>query len=98
VMEKCTFCVQRILEGKGNARDEKRPLRDLEIQTACQQGCPTQAIVFGDLLDPTSRVARMSKGDERRYWVLNDLNTKPGVTYLKKIDREVDIVSQGAGG
>ena len=90
VMEKCTFCVQRILEGKGNARDENRPLRDLEIKTACQQGCPTQAIVFGDLLDPESMVAKMSKEGERRYWVFNELNTKPGVTYLKKFDREVE--------
>ncbi len=89
VMEKCTFCVQRILEGKGNARDENRPLRDLEIKTACQQGCPTDAIVFGDLLDPASKVAKLSTEGDRRYWVFNDLNTKPGVTYLKKIDREV---------
>jgi anaerobic selenocysteine-containing dehydrogenase/Fe-S-cluster-containing dehydrogenase component len=96
VMEKCTFCVQRILEGKGNARDEHRPLRDLEIQTACQQSCPTQAIVFGDLLDPASRVAGLSKGDSRRYWALNDLNTKPAVTYLKKIDREVVGETPGA--
>ena len=87
VMEKCTFCVQRILEGKGNARDENRPLRDGEIQTACAQGCPTQAIVFGDLMDPDSRVSKLSHG-ERRYWALNDLNTKPGVTYLKKLERE----------
>jgi molybdopterin-containing oxidoreductase family iron-sulfur binding subunit len=87
VMEKCTFCVQRILEGKGNARDENRPLRDGEIQTACAQGCPTQAIVFGDLMDPESRVSKLSHG-ERRYWALNDLNTKPGVTYLKKLERE----------
>jgi molybdopterin-containing oxidoreductase family iron-sulfur binding subunit len=87
VMEKCTFCVQRILEGKGNARDESRPLRDLEIQTACQQSCPSQAIVFGDLLDPASQVSKLSWQGERRYWALNDLNTKPAITYLKKIDR-----------
>jgi molybdopterin-containing oxidoreductase family iron-sulfur binding subunit len=88
VMEKCTFCVQRILEGKGDARDHNRPLADLEIQTACQQSCPTQAIVFGDLLEPESQVARASTQGERRYWVLNDLNTKPAITYLKKIERE----------
>jgi molybdopterin-containing oxidoreductase family iron-sulfur binding subunit len=88
VMEKCTMCIQRILEGKGNAKDEKRPVKDGEIQTACQQSCPTEAIVFGDLLDPNSRVAKLSKSDPRRYWVLEDLNTKPGVTYLKKIERE----------
>jgi len=87
VMEKCTMCVQRILEGKGNAKDEKRPIRDGEIQTACAQSCPTQAIVFGDLMDPNSEVHRKSFG-ERRYWVLEELNTKPGVTYLKKMQRE----------
>ena len=87
VMEKCTMCVQRILEGKGNAKDESRPVRDGEIQTACAQSCPTQAIVFGDLLDRQSNVAKLSHG-ERRYWVLEELNTKPGVTYLKKIERE----------
>ncbi|HET9328525.1 MAG TPA: molybdopterin-dependent oxidoreductase [Candidatus Eisenbacteria bacterium] len=88
VMEKCTFCVQRILEGKGNAKDEERPLRDGEIKTACQQSCPTEAIVFGDLMDPNARVTQLSKNDERRYWVLEELNTKPGITYLKKIERE----------
>jgi len=87
VMEKCTMCVQRILEGKGHARDQERALKDLEIQTACQQSCPTQAIVFGDLLDPESEVSKRSH-DERAYWVLGELNTKPGVTYLKKIARE----------
>jgi molybdopterin-containing oxidoreductase family iron-sulfur binding subunit len=87
VMEKCTMCVQRILEGKGNAKDENRELRDGEFTTACAQSCPTEAIVFGDLLDPQSRVSKLSHG-ERRYWVLNELNTKPGVTYLKKIQRD----------
>jgi molybdopterin-containing oxidoreductase family iron-sulfur binding subunit len=83
VMEKCSMCIQRILEGKGNAKDENRAVRDGEIQTACAQSCPTQAIVFGDLMDPESRVSKLSHG-ERRYWALNELNTKPGVTYLKK--------------
>jgi molybdopterin-containing oxidoreductase family iron-sulfur binding subunit len=87
VMEKCTMCVQRILEGKGHAKDESRDVRDGEIRTACQQSCPTQAIVFGDLLDAESQVAKLSYG-ERRYWVLDDLNTKPGVTYLRKLQRE----------
>ncbi|HYM82128.1 MAG TPA: molybdopterin-dependent oxidoreductase [Candidatus Limnocylindria bacterium] len=91
VMEKCTMCVQRILEGKGNAKDEQRALRDGEIQTACAQTCPTQAIVFGDLVDPESAVSKASHG-ERRYWVLGDLNTKPGVTYLKKVQRPVEPV------
>ncbi len=88
VMEKCTMCIQRILEGKGTAKDEGRAVRDGDITTACAQSCPTQAIVFGDLIDPESNVSKLSHG-ERRYWVLNELNTKPGVTYLKKIQREV---------
>ncbi|HEY2953748.1 MAG TPA: molybdopterin-dependent oxidoreductase [Candidatus Eisenbacteria bacterium] len=85
VMEKCTMCVQRILEGKGNAKDENRAVRDLEIQTACQQSCPTQAIVFGDLLDPESRVSKLSRA-QRAYWALDELNTGPGVTYLKEVE------------
>jgi len=85
VMEKCTMCIQRILEGKGIAKDEERPLRDGEIQTACQQSCPTQAITFGDLLDPESRVAKLSRA-QRAYWALDELNTGPGVTYLKELE------------
>src|SRR4029079_11516681 len=85
VMEKCTMCVQRILEGKGNAKDEHREVHDGDFTTACAQSCPTQAIVFGDLLDPNSRVAKLARHDERRYWVLNELNTKPNVTYLKRV-------------
>jgi molybdopterin-containing oxidoreductase family iron-sulfur binding subunit len=89
VMEKCTMCVQRILEGKGNAKDEKRPVRDGEIQTACAQSCPTRAITFGDLMDPDSLVHQKSFG-ERRYWVFEELNTKPGVTYLQKMTRDTE--------
>jgi molybdopterin-containing oxidoreductase family iron-sulfur binding subunit len=86
VMEKCTFCVQRIVEGKNNARRERRPVMDGEISTACQQACPAQAITFGDLKDPESAVSRLAARDEPRpYHVLNELNTKPAVTYLKKI-------------
>jgi molybdopterin-containing oxidoreductase family iron-sulfur binding subunit len=87
VMEKCTMCVQRILEGKGNAKDEDRPVRDGEIQTACAQTCPSQAITFGDLADTTTAVHKASHG-ERRYWVFEELNTKPGVTYLQKVKRD----------
>jgi molybdopterin-containing oxidoreductase family iron-sulfur binding subunit len=87
VMEKCTFCVQRILEGKGNARDENRALKDGDINTACAQSCPGEAIVFGDLMDPNSRVSKLSRDERRRYWALGELNTKPGITYLKKYDR-----------
>jgi len=90
VMEKCTMCIQRILEAKGIAKDEERTLRDGEFQTACAQSCPTQAITFGDLADPESAVHRVSFG-ERRYWVLNELNTKPGVTYLKRVRRDAGL-------
>ena len=86
VMEKCTFCVQRIQEGKGRAKDEQRPLRDGEITPACAQTCPAEAIIFGDLNDATSRVARLSH-DPRGYRVLDILNTRPAITYLKKVVR-----------
>lgn len=87
VMEKCTMCIQRILEGKGNAKDENRPVRDGEIQTACAQTCPAHAITFGDLADETTAVFAASHGP-RRYWVFEELNTKPGVTYLQKVKRD----------
>lgn len=84
VMEKCTFCVQRIRAKELTARAEGRPLRDGEIVPACAQTCPTQAIVFGDLKDPASAVSRQ-KRDSRQYHVLDHLNTQPAITYLKKI-------------
>jgi anaerobic selenocysteine-containing dehydrogenase/Fe-S-cluster-containing dehydrogenase component len=87
VMEKCTMCVQRILEAKGVAKDEGRKLKDGEFQTACAQTCPTRAITFGDLADPGSAVHEASLG-ERKYWVLEELNTKPGVTYRKRVRRD----------
>ena len=87
IMEKCTMCVQRIIAGRDRARDEGRLPRDGEIQTACQQTCPTQAITFGDLKDGKSRVSRLS-GSSRGYHVLGELGTRPALTYLKKILRE----------
>ena len=84
VMEKCTFCVQRIQEGKERARDEDRPVRDGDVTPACAQTCPAQAIVFGDLNDPDSRVSQLSAAD-RGYHALGVLNTRPAVTYLKKL-------------
>jgi molybdopterin-containing oxidoreductase family iron-sulfur binding subunit len=84
VMEKCTFCVQRIRGAQHQARMEDRPLRDGEVRTACQQTCPADAIVFGDLRNPDARAARLA-ADARAYHVLEDLNTRPGVVYLTKV-------------
>ncbi|MCE9667608.1 TAT-variant-translocated molybdopterin oxidoreductase [Myxococcus stipitatus] len=84
VMEKCSLCVQRIQEGKAAASREGRPLRDGDIQTACQQSCPAKAIHFGDLNDPESRVAKLAK-DGRAFRLLEELNIGPSITYLTKI-------------
>jgi molybdopterin-containing oxidoreductase family iron-sulfur binding subunit len=92
VMEKCSFCVQRIREVQNRARLEgQRPVRDGEVVPACQQACPAEAIVFGDIRDPHSRVAQVVQ-NERGYRVLDVLiNTQPAVTYLKKVTfHEVD--------
>jgi molybdopterin-containing oxidoreductase family iron-sulfur binding subunit len=84
VMEKCTFCVQRIRGAELAAKAEDRELRDGEIVPACAQTCPTRAIVFGDLKDPESEVSKLAE-NPRRYHVLEHVNTHPAVTYLKKI-------------
>lgn len=81
VMEKCTYCVQRIAHGRMNAEKENRKIRDGEVITACQQACPADAIIFGDLSDPNSRVSQL-KARERNYGLLEDLNTRPRTTYL----------------
>jgi molybdopterin-containing oxidoreductase family iron-sulfur binding subunit len=80
-MEKCTYCIQRIQEAKIGAELENRPVRDGEIVTACQAACPTETIVFGNINDPNSRVAKL-KADKRNYSLLSDLNTRPRTTYL----------------
>jgi molybdopterin-containing oxidoreductase family iron-sulfur binding subunit len=84
VMEKCSLCVQRIQLAKNIALQGRRELADGEIQTACQQACPTQAIVFGDLKDPNSRVSQLQRS-QRKYQVLDELGTRPNVNYLKKV-------------
>ncbi len=82
VMEKCTFCIQRIHKAEFQAESEKRDVRDGEVTPACAQACPANAIVFGRIDDPNSRVSQMSKQD-RGYHQLDELRTTPRITYLK---------------
>ena len=81
VMEKCTYCTQRISAARIEAEKDGRKIRDGEVVTACQAACPTEAITFGDMSDPTSKVAKAKK-DHRDYVLLNELNTQPRTTYL----------------
>jgi molybdopterin-containing oxidoreductase family iron-sulfur binding subunit len=84
VMEKCTFCVQRIRGAEHTAKIEDRALHDGDIKTACQQACASQAISFGNLLDPDSEVRRKS-ADPRGYHVFEEINVRPAITYLAKV-------------
>ena len=87
-MEKCSFCVQRIKDGHDVAKNEKRKIRDGEVVPACVQTCPTHALVFGNFMDPKSRVRQLID-DRRAYQVLGYLNTKPAVIYLKKVLQDI---------
>ncbi len=84
VMEKCSSCLQRISAAKIHADKENREVRDGEIITACQQACPTEAITFGNINDPGSKVAQLKK-QSRTYGVLADLNTRPRTTYVAEV-------------
>jgi molybdopterin-containing oxidoreductase family iron-sulfur binding subunit len=85
IMEKCTYCVQRIQNARITAKtDGRRQIREEEVQTACQQTCPADAIAFGNINDPNSRVSRL-KRQERNYGLLEELNVKPRTTYLGRI-------------
>jgi molybdopterin-containing oxidoreductase family iron-sulfur binding subunit len=95
VMEKCTFCVQRIQDARSQAAGA--PIRDGELQTACQQSCPARAITFGNLRDAESRVAREAR-DPRGYFVLEELNVRPSVRYLMSVrNRPADAEGGGRG-
>jgi len=96
VMEKCTFCVHRIHEAKTDARKDKRTLKDGDIKTACQTSCPTNAIIFGDLNDPESQVAKIFKTEARGYALLEEWDAKPSVRYLSKIrNNDKEATKQG---
>jgi molybdopterin-containing oxidoreductase family iron-sulfur binding subunit len=94
VMEKCSFCVQRIQRAKIESEKEGRPVRDGEVVTACQAACPTEAIVFGNLNDPASRVARLHQ-EPRGYGVLADLNTRPRIKYLASLRNPNQEIAPG---
>ncbi|MGH9631840.1 MAG: TAT-variant-translocated molybdopterin oxidoreductase, partial [Bryobacteraceae bacterium] len=105
VMEKCTYCVQRIQYAKIEAEKESRSIRDGEILTACQQSCPTQAIVFGNLNDKNSQVAQL-QALPRSYSVIGDLATEPRTSYIARVlnpnpelkkDNESGITDSRAG-
>ncbi|MFN3193736.1 MAG: TAT-variant-translocated molybdopterin oxidoreductase [Aureliella sp.] len=84
VMEKCTYCIQKVQQGKIAARAEGRPIEDGEVKTACQEACATQAIVFGDKNDPNSKVSKLQQ-DPRAYAMLAELNIKPRTLYLARV-------------
>jgi len=97
VMEKCTMCIQRIVAAKAAARDEGRMVKDGDMQTACQQTCPTQAITFGNLKDGAAQASKLS-ASTRGYHVLEELGTTPAVTYLKKVVRAEPAGEPGRAG
>ncbi len=101
VMEKCTFCVQRINRAEQEARrtGSSRPIADGQLQPACAQACPTDAIVFGDWNDPNSRINRLAKAaaPDRSYRLLEELGTEPVVVYLEKVDPNLATGERGSG-
>jgi len=90
VMEKCSMCIHRILAVKLKAKIEKRPVKDGDIKVACQQTCPANAIVFGNVNDPDSEVAKALKS-ERTYYVLEELNVQPGIGYQVKVRNRTEL-------
>src|SRR5262245_52874366 len=87
VMEKCTFCVQRVQYARQQAKREGKPIADGAVETACQQTCPSNAITFGNLRDPASEVSKKAADPKRGYHALHALNTRPALTYLAKVTR-----------
>jgi molybdopterin-containing oxidoreductase family iron-sulfur binding subunit len=95
VMEKCSFCVQRLQEAKLTAKKAGRPLKDGEARTACQQACPTDAIIFGNVNDKESAIhkVRHEQQKERMFYVLEQIHTLPNVNYLSKIRNAEEVVA-----
>jgi molybdopterin-containing oxidoreductase family iron-sulfur binding subunit len=83
IMEKCTFCVQRIRRGEETARVEQRALRDGEVVPACVQSCPSNALIFGDLNNPEAKATQLVRENQRKFRLLEELGTEPQVYYLK---------------
>ncbi len=96
IMEKCSFCVQRISDAKDHAKDASERVRDGDLKTACQQTCPSDAIVFGDMNDPKSIVSKM-KESPQAFRVLENLNTKPSVSYMTKVRNRAKLSHAGEG-
>ncbi len=94
VMEKCEFCIQRINKARQTAKIENRPIADGEIRTACQQVCPVEAVVFGNINDPNSKVSQL-KSQPQDYGLLADLNTRPRLTYLARVTNPNPSLSGG---
>ena len=94
VMEKCTYCIQRVSAARINAKKEDRPIAEGEVVTACQQACPTRAIVFGNVVDLKSAVSK-KKASQRNYSLLEETNTRPRTTYLARIERDRAALPEG---
>ena len=95
VMEKCSFCVQRVAEARQIAKNEGRPIADGEVVTACQQSCPADAISFGNAKDKKSEVVKRGSDGARAFHALHSLNTRPAITYLAQVKRADDERSHG---
>jgi molybdopterin-containing oxidoreductase family iron-sulfur binding subunit len=94
IMEKCTFCVQRINEAKGKAKDKKTSIKDGDLKTACQQTCPTDAIIFGNVNDKESAINSWIK-NPRAFRSMEVLNTRPAVHYLTKVRNAEGEAAEG---
>jgi len=95
VMEKCSFCVQRVVAARQVAKNEERPIAEGEVVTACQQSCPADAISFGNAKDTQSEVVKRASDDVRSFHALHSLNTRPAITYLAQVKRADDERSHG---